>query len=75
MEGNTVEMIKRIRAYRTATGKQVYFTLDAGPNIHLLYPDAIKKDIKNFVNEELLELCEDGMIIRDKVGQGPEKIE
>lgn len=71
MKPNTLEMINRIQAYRKDTGHPVYFTLDAGPNIHLLYPDAIFSDVDAFVKSELILLCENDMRISDKVGLGP----
>jgi diphosphomevalonate decarboxylase len=48
--------------------------LDAGPNIHLLYPENIKEDIKNFINSELLSYLSSGKFIDDSVGNGPERI-
>ena len=71
---NTIEMIERIRSYRKSKNTPVFFSLDAGPNIHLLYPDSCKKEIEIFVKEELAELCEEGQIIRDIMGAGPKKI-
>ncbi len=74
MRPNSLEMINRIRRFRGDTGHPIYFTLDAGPNIHLLYPDAIAENVRGFIDEELVPLCEDGRIIRDKVGLGPLQI-
>lgn len=74
MEPATLSIISAIRAYRKETAHHVYFTLDAGPNIHLLYPDDIRTEIHAFVEEQLKPFCIDGKIIRDIVGKGPEKI-
>jgi diphosphomevalonate decarboxylase len=71
MKPNTLEMINRIRSYRADTKLPVYFTLDAGPNIHLLYPDDIFLEVNDFVKTQLVPLCEDEMRIADKVGLGP----
>lgn len=71
MKPDTLVAINKIRAYRAATGVDVYFTLDAGPNIHLLYPDHEKEKVAVFVKEELEPLCDHGRIIRDCVGTGP----
>ncbi len=73
MEPNTLEAIKRIRAFRKETNLPVYFTLDAGPNIHLLYPENIQETVQRFKEDQLRELCQDGKIINDEVGKGPEK--
>jgi diphosphomevalonate decarboxylase len=52
----------------------VYFTLDAGPNIHLLYPQSIKNEVENWIDSELKQFCENGLYIKDDVGDGPKKI-
>ncbi len=70
LQPNTIIMIDRIRKYRKNKGLPVCFTLDAGPNIHLLYPEKIANEIQKFIKDELLELCENGMIIEDEVGDG-----
>jgi diphosphomevalonate decarboxylase len=72
MEPNTLYLINKIRDYRAKTGVQVYFTLDAGPNIHLLYPDAVSEIVQGFIKQELEPHCE--FILPDLVGNGPEKV-
>ncbi len=74
MEPNTLAIIAAIRKYRKQNKQPIYFTLDAGPNVHVLYPDEIKNEAETFVNESLLPLCIDNKIIRDKVGEGPQMI-
>lgn len=73
MQPNTLEAIARIRAFRNDTGIPVCFTLDAGPNLHLLYPDEHSAPVKAFVAQRLMPLCQDGRLIEDKVGNGPER--
>ncbi|MBT8189544.1 MAG: diphosphomevalonate decarboxylase [Bacteroidia bacterium] len=73
MEKNTLEIIRQIQAFRHNTGLPVYFTLDAGPNIHLLYPDRIKNELEIF-EKDLLNYCDNGLIIRDQVGPGPQQL-
>lgn len=75
MKPNTLDMISRIRQFRKSSGLPVYFTLDAGPNIHLLYPDSCKAEIQQFIQKELIALCEDGKVIHDHVGNGPTEID
>jgi len=75
MEPNTIAMIKKIRDYRAETGLPVYFSLDAGPNIHLLYPDSIAEEIIPFIENELRPLCVNGLVIKDQVGPGPIQID
>lgn len=72
---NTVTVIDKIKTYRVSTGEPLYFSLDAGPNIHLLYPDTIKTDVQNFIRGELSEYCVNGEWIEDGVGKGPVQLE
>ena len=74
MAPNSLEAIARIRRFRKESQLPVYFTLDAGPNIHLLYPSSIQNEVETFKKEQLQDLCEDQRILNDQVGQGPEKI-
>lgn len=73
MTPQTVEAIKKIREYRTATNSKCCFTLDAGPNIHFLYPDNEKEKIHNFIRTDLASLCENQQWIDDHLGAGPMK--
>lgn len=74
MAPSTLAMIEKIRTFREESKLPVYFTLDAGPNIHLLYPKNTAKKVGAFINEELQPLCENGRLILDNVGKGPKKI-
>ncbi|MEM8906672.1 MAG: diphosphomevalonate decarboxylase [Bacteroidota bacterium] len=74
MRPNSLAMIERVRAYREDTGHALYFSLDAGPNLHLLYPDEIKTPVKSFIQSELLPFCEQGEWIEDQVGAGPKLV-
>lgn len=70
----TLLLIEKIKAYRADTKHPLYFTLDAGPNLHLLYPNSLKGEILQFIEAELLPDCENGQCIKDRVGDGPERI-
>lgn len=74
MKPNSLLLIEKVRAYREETRLPLYFTLDAGPNLHLLYPEHIKKEVLHFIQSELTAYCEDGRIIEDRVGKGASKI-
>ncbi len=71
MEPGTIEIIKRVRNIRESAGLQVMFTLDAGPNVHLLYSKADENNVMDFINSELLQFCELGRVIYDTIGKGP----
>jgi diphosphomevalonate decarboxylase len=74
MKPNTLQIIQRIFAFRDRTGLPVSFTLDAGPNVHMLYPAAIKVEVKQFIEDELVSFLSPLGFIDDEVGKGPEKI-
>lgn len=74
MEPGTLAIIGLIRQFRHDTGIPIAFTLDAGPNIHLLYPAKYLTEVELFIEEELLTHCEQRGIIKDKVGAGPLEI-
>lgn len=72
---NTLSAIERIHQFRAETKLPLYFTLDAGPNLHLLYPHAMAAEAKTFIREQLLGFCEDQRYLADRVGKGPEALE
>ena len=74
MEEGSLSVIKKVKQFRAETKLPLYFTLDAGPNVHLLYPAEYETEISAFIFDELSQFCHDGRIIRDKVGNGPNKI-
>jgi len=74
MKPKTLSAIEDIRKFRRENNLPIYFTLDAGPNIHLLYPDGIKNKVSKFINTDLKAYCQDGKIIKDMVGMGPERL-
>ena len=74
MKPNTLRVIDLILKFRADTKCPICFTLDAGANIHLLYPNEVKIIVKKFIDNELKFFCEDESYIEDKVGKGPKKI-
>jgi diphosphomevalonate decarboxylase len=74
MEPGTLDIIREIRNYRLETNTPIYFTLDAGPNIHVLYPDSVKEDAESFINQVLVPYTANGRVIKDIVGNGPKKL-
>ncbi len=66
---NTIEIIRTLRAFREEEGIPCFFTLDAGPNIHLLYPQSDSKRVKDFIINELEPMTE--RVIYDEIGDGP----
>ncbi len=70
MKPKTLEIINKVWAYRKETGSKLCFTLDAGANVHLLYPANEKESIQLFIKEELAVFCKNGEYIHDEVGMG-----
>lgn len=70
MQPNTITLINKLRAFRLETKLPVCFTLDAGPNLHVLYPKSITKEVQQFIKTEMKPFCENGLIIEDEVGMG-----
>ena len=68
---NTLSVIERIWEFRREKGLPVYFTLDAGANVHLIYPSDIKEVVSQFVKDDLLVFCENASYLCDRVGEGP----
>lgn len=71
MKPNTVAAIESVFNFRETTKIPLMFTLDAGANVHLLYPKNDEIKIKEFIDSELSSICENGMYINDEIGLGP----
>ncbi|HYW95550.1 MAG TPA: hypothetical protein VE870_08190 [Bacteroidales bacterium] len=71
LETGTLEIIGKVRDYREQSGQFIAFTLDAGPNIHLLYHDKDKHETELFIKRELMKFCENEVFITDRLGTGP----
>jgi diphosphomevalonate decarboxylase len=72
MKPGTIHAIENIIRFREITKIPVCFTLDAGPNVHVIYPEKFKKDVSDFLTNELSSSLRG--IIYDTSGKGPEKL-
>lgn len=70
MRPGTVAIIEEVRAFRRDTETPVCFTLDAGANVHLLYPENVEQKVNTWVNEVLSAYCNKRYLC-DQVGNGP----
>ena len=70
MKPNTLNIINSVWQFRNETGLNLTFTLDAGANVHLLFPDTESEKIYEFIKNELVAYCENGHYICDRVGDG-----
>ena len=74
MKPNTLNLINEIRRFREETKIPLCFTLDAGPNVHLLYPEKEADRVVDFIQSVLVTYCNEGRWIADRVGDGPKKL-
>ena len=74
MKPNTLEIINAIWRFRKDTGSKICFTLDAGANVHVLYPENESKKVLKFVNNKLSKFCQKNQYICDSVGLGAVKL-
>ena len=74
MKPNTLEIINKIWEYRAESGSKLCFTLDAGANIHVLYPDSEKQEVESFIKTKLLKFCQKNQYICDNTGSGAQKL-
>ena len=70
---NTIYIIKKVQQVRKS-GLPLFFTLDAGANVHLIYPETEKEKIEKLIHSDLLQYCENGKVIYDRYGRGPVEI-
>jgi diphosphomevalonate decarboxylase len=74
MRPNTLAVIEAVWNFREQHALPLMFTLDAGANVHLLFPKLYKEQIVNFIQSDLLSLCKNSLYLCSDIGKGPEKL-
>jgi len=74
MKPNTLEIINKIWKFRQQTDANVCFTLDAGANVHVLYPEKEAEQVLKFIQNELVAHCQNAHYICDRIGFGAKLI-
>lgn len=74
MQPRTLEVLQKVWEFRADTKTPLCFTLDAGANVHLLYPKSQKEIVLKFIKEELAIFCENKQYIEDLIGIGAKNI-
>lgn len=74
MKPNTLEIINKIWKFRNETATPVCFTLDAGANVHVLYPENVKEKVLQFIKNELVGYCQNEQYICDQIGNGSQLV-
>ena len=67
MKPNTLNVINAVWEFRRKNDIPVGFTLDAGANVHLLYPEHADAEVKRFIENELLQHCQGEKVIHDQI--------
>ncbi|MFN2261749.1 MAG: diphosphomevalonate decarboxylase [Psychroflexus sp.] len=67
MQAKTLEIINAIWAFRKETQIPVGFTLDAGANVHLLYPKSSETAVLKLIDQKLKYFCQNEAFIKDYV--------
>lgn len=75
MKPNTLQIINAIWKFRNETKIPVCFTLDAGANVHVLYPENVSAAVLQFIKDELVGFCQNGQYICDEIGNGASLID
>ena len=71
MKPNTLMIIDKLKKWRKESGVRIGFTLDAGPNVHLIYHMDDKQKVHEFITKDLLGYLENQRWIDDEIGSGP----
>ena len=74
MKPGTLAIIQKVWEHRKGLGLNMVITIDAGENVHLLYPAEEKSKVVPFIVNELAQYCAHGYYIHDHVGGGPEQM-
>ncbi len=72
LKQQTLEIIEKVKNFRDKHNAMITFTLDAGPNVHLLYPHQERKMVLPFIHDQIKPLAENERIIADQMGNGPQ---
>ncbi|NEV92544.1 diphosphomevalonate decarboxylase [Psychroflexus sp. YR1-1] len=67
MQPQTLEVIHKLWKFRASEKVPVGFTLDAGANVHILYPQASETKVRVFIEEHLLQFCQGKKAIHDQI--------
>lgn len=74
MRPGTLAVIQAVQEFRADTDLPLCFTLDAGPNVHLLYPASAAAQVEDFIHDAVRRYCDDGRVLMDAAGEGPTRL-
>jgi diphosphomevalonate decarboxylase len=67
LKPNSLYIIEELKKFRTESNIPLCFTIDAGPNVHILYPASYGVEIQHWLEKSLSQF----RFIHDSVGNGP----
>jgi diphosphomevalonate decarboxylase len=70
MKPASLEIINRVWEFREQTSLPLVITLDAGANVHVLYPAQYRGEVQALINNSLVSLCENGVYLCSSIGEG-----
>jgi diphosphomevalonate decarboxylase len=73
MKPESLRIIEAVKEFRNRSKIALYFTLDAGPNVHLLYPEDDTQAVRRFIDEITGSETNPIDVLHDQVGQGPRR--
>ena len=66
MKTGTLQVINKIWEFRKENNLPLFFTLDAGANVHLLFPENTDSEkIQEFIVKELLQFTQNNGVVKD----------
>lgn len=71
MKPATLKILEMVKQFRDIQKAPVFFTLDAGPNPHILYLEKDREKVENILLQTIIGHCEKGRVIMDYRGEGP----
>lgn len=74
LEPESLHVISEIKKFAKESKLPVTFTIDAGPNIHLLYPKEIKSEVEQWLQIQIPDYWKSNKFIFDCMGSGPAQL-
>ncbi|MBK7693066.1 MAG: diphosphomevalonate decarboxylase [Saprospiraceae bacterium] len=74
LEPDSIRIIQAIRKFRNETNINIGFSIDAGPNIHMLFPQKFMSEVASWCKTSFGDYYNHGKIIFDQIGKGPKQI-
>jgi len=68
LEPESIHIINEIKLFQQESKLPITFTIDAGPNIHLLFPQRIQEEVDSWIQQSLSKYWDEEQIIFDDLG-------